>query len=102
MWSSIQLPYIFERMIGFSIPKTNQVAIVSYEGIHLVDLDRPENVRSDPKYPEGREVYDPNSGKLTYQEQEYAILGLYGGSPIHKSERGERLNLDLEGEQLRI
>jgi hypothetical protein len=89
-------------MVGFSLSKAHQVAIISYEGIHLLDLQRPDDVRNDAKYPEGGDLYDPKSGKLTYSGKDYSILGLHGGSPIHKSAQGERLELDLPAEVLRV
>lgn len=101
-WSALSLPYIFERMVGFSLPMCNQVAIISYEGLHFLDLNRPDHVLHDNKHREGGKLYSPSTGKLLYQGREYSILGLHGGAPISASAQGERLALDLPGEVLMV
>lgn len=101
-WSELKLPYIFERMVGFSQPMANNVAIVAYDGIHLLNLDRSEVFRQDFAFPEGGNLYDSLRGRLSYRGVDSSILGLHGGSPIHQSESGERLELDLATGILRV
>jgi hypothetical protein len=102
MWLPIKIPYICERLIGFSLPEGNQVAIVSYEGIHLLDLNHPEVLRHDFKHPEGSDVYDSTSGKLTFDGKTFSILGLYGGDPIRRNGSGDSIELRREDEVLRV
>lgn len=102
MWSKLQLPFLFERMIGFSLPVDRRVAIVSYEGIHVVNLDRPDEVHHDLNHPQGGTLFDPKSGTLPYHAKIYSILGLYGGKPITRSIHGETLQLRLEEDVLVI
>lgn len=95
-------PYIFERMLGFSIPLNEEVAIISYEGIHVLNLSLPRKVQVDEKYPQGKDIYDERKQLLTYKGKEFRILGLHGGVPILKSSYSEELLLDIKKELLTV
>jgi hypothetical protein len=95
MWTPLKLPHFFERMIGFSLPLNRRMVVVSYEGLHLLDLDDLRQIRTDRTRPEGRGVYEPDPGRVTLEGREYSILGLHGGTPRLKSTTGESLRLNL-------
>jgi tetratricopeptide (TPR) repeat protein len=94
IWKRIVLPeYIFERMLGFSIPLDHQVVIISYEGIHTLDLNAPDGVQHDYAYLEGGEMYDRQNQILEYHGKRFQIVGAYGGQPMVESQHQERLCL---------
>lgn len=97
MWTEPRLPPIFERMIGCSIPVDGEVAIISYEGIHLVNLHRPESVHHDLGIQP-----DVRQDKLLYKSKTYSILGLQGGTPILKSVQGDHLEILAESGRLLV
>lgn len=37
MWTQIKIPYITERIIGFSLPVQNQIMVFDADGLFLVD-----------------------------------------------------------------
>ena len=94
-WVQVKLPHIFERMLGFSLPVNGNIAIISYEGIHVVNVEGAVTARHDRTKPEGGDLYDDKRGVLNYNGVEYNILGVYGGKGILESETGEKLHLDL-------
>jgi hypothetical protein len=100
MWKPVILPYIFERMIGFAV--TNErVVIVSYEGIHSINLVSPTHeVIHDSDHPEGGEFYNHAQNILTYQNLDYSLYGLHGGNPKNAGRFGERLVLNQQEELL--
>jgi hypothetical protein len=89
-------------MIGFSVPNNGDVAVISCEGVHHLNLNRTESVRHDLSRPAGGERYDTRSGKLLHENADYSILGLYGGTPILRSPQGERLEVLQESTRLLI
>ncbi len=94
MWKEIRLPYIFERMMAFSVTVSNRVVIISYEGIHTLNFGiAPFQIQHDLAYPEGGNLFDWASNTLKYQGQDYGTLGLYGGTPRLTSALREELVL---------
>lgn len=95
MWHEVDLHglYIFERMVGFSPPEEGEIAIISYDGIHLLDLRKPPIIHHDTAYPEGGNLYDQTQQVLSYGGKQFPILGVFGGSPIVRNQRGETLFL---------
>jgi hypothetical protein len=104
MWREVDGPGLrsFERMLGFSLPVDGRVAIVAYDGIHVVDLTDPSSVEFDDSYPEGGDIYDWRHQVLEYQDNQFEILGLYGGDPFLMNQTHDRLALDLEKEVLTL
>jgi hypothetical protein len=104
VWQELDIPGIrsFERMLGFSLPVDNRVAIVAYEGIYVVHLLDPSEVEFDDGHPEGGDVYDWGHQVLKYRSGHFEMLGLYGGEPLLMSESHERLVLNLEDETLSV
>jgi hypothetical protein len=102
MWKQISLPYIFERMIGFAV--TNEkVIILSYEGIHSLDLlSSNHEISNDFDNPEGGNLYDYQKNALRYQNQDYLLCGQYGGNSPKLSTRGESLILNRQEETIII
>jgi hypothetical protein len=91
-WKEIKLPYIFERMIGFSLPLNKTFIVISYEGIHTINLNCEQiDIINDFDYPEGESIYDNQNNICIYNGVNYDILGLYGGESINKSNVGEQL-----------
>jgi len=90
MWEQLKLPYVFERMIAFSIPENDEILIESYDGWHLLKLPPEVSVAHDPEGAEDQCDVD-------------RMLGLEGGAPIMEdSQRGHRLTLELARERLLI
>lgn len=104
MWEPLFLSdrHIFERQLGFSIPVDDQVLVIAYEGICLVNLTAPWEARLDDRYPVGGDIYDPNNQIVAYEGKLFHILGLYGGAPIRRSDRDEHLALDRDNHTLTI
>jgi hypothetical protein len=73
-WRQLVVPYICERMIGFSVPQGDTVLVVSYEGMHLVRLGTPTTVETDLEHAE-YDLYDPDSGICRYRGREWEIIG---------------------------
>ncbi len=104
MWHEVDLRglYIFERMVGFSVPVEGQIAIISYEGIHILDLRAPRIVRHDGAYPEGGNLYDQTQQVLSYGGKRFPILGECGGAPLMRNDRGETLLLTPMEDMLHV
>lgn len=100
-WKRLRVPPICERVIGFSVPQSGEVLIISYEGMHLLQLANEITVTTDDQFAV-YDLYDPDSGKANYQEKSYQIIGLHGGNPIIESPADEKLVLDAESETLSI
>ncbi len=92
-WQRLTVPYICERMIGFSVPQDDTVLVISYEGTHLVRLGSPVTVETDPEYTE-YDLYNPHVGECPYHGQVWDIIGLFPGHPLLDGRHGERLVLD--------
>jgi hypothetical protein len=104
MWEAVEIPPLrsLERMLGFSLPVDNQIAIVAYEGIYVIRLLDPSEVEFDGRYPEGGDVYDWEHQVLEYRGARFEMLGLYGGKPLLMGESHERLVLNLGDETLAV
>ena len=104
MWREVDLHglYIFERMVGFSVPVEGKVAIISYDGIHLLSMREPGAVRHNTAYPEGGDLYDQTHQVLSYGGKRFPILGLFGGSPIVRNQRGESVFLRATDDVLHV
>lgn len=102
MWKPIQLPYIFERMIAFSIPAADVVWILSYEGLHRLTLvPRPE-VWTEPKHAEDYGLLDADGTLLVYAGQRIPMLGLYGGEPLLRHPKGQQLAPHFDSERVDV
>jgi hypothetical protein len=104
MWDEVGLPYIFERMLEFSIPIEDQILIVSYDGMHHVRLAPTMEVAHFPEHREGDGlVFGDDVEHVRFGGVDFPMLGLEGGTPIlDDPRRGHRLSLDLAGERLRV
>jgi hypothetical protein len=101
-WRRIEdLPYICERMIGFSVPKDDEVLVISYEGTHLLKLGTTVTIETDAQFIE-YDIFNPDTGLALFRDKEYQIIGLHGGTPIVESPNGERLELDQKSETLSV
>jgi hypothetical protein len=56
----------------------------------------------DTAYPEGGHLYDPTHQILSYGDKQFRILGLFGGVPIVRNDRGEELVLAATEDVLRV
>jgi hypothetical protein len=103
MWEKMSLPnYIADRFIGISLPFENEIAVVSYDGIHIINLTNSNKVFTDTDYPEGGELFDHKKNQLNYGNKIYKILGLYGGEPILNNTKGETIEIDIKRQELYI
>ncbi len=102
MWQQVDPNQQWERMLGFTLAVDHRMIVIAYDALYPIDLRRPRSFVSDDRFPEGEGVYDYESQILTYEGQTHYVLGLYGGSPIIWSGRGEVLEVDTERETLRI
>jgi hypothetical protein len=100
-WRQLAVPNICERMIGFSVPQDDTVLVVSYEGTHLVRLDSPITVETDPEYAE-YDLYDPDRGFCRYRGRDWDIIGLFPGRPVLIGPNGEQLVLNTQAETVSI
>lgn len=100
-WREIQVPSFCERLLGFSVPQQDQVLVVSYEGMHLLQLGEFITVETNPDYCE-YDLYDPETGICHYLEKDWSIIGLYGGKPILNGINGEKLVLNDADQTLSI
>lgn len=99
-WRQIPLVgFQFERLIAFSLPVADRIALIAYDGVVVLGLD-------------GRAIYtkttvtdsdvpDTSSSRATVKGVEYATLGLHGGTPILESS-GRRLDLDRVRAELTV
>jgi hypothetical protein len=67
-WKRLRVPPICERVVGFSVPQSGEVLVISYEGMHLLHLANEITVTTDDQFAE-YDLYDPDSGKANYQER---------------------------------
>lgn len=103
MWEQVCLPaYITERFIGVSQPIDDNLAIISYDGIHLLNINEPGNISLDKRFPEGAKIFDSKNNILTYKDKIYKVMGLYGGQTIEVNKIEERILTDKESETLKI
>ena len=91
-WQRLKHGYICERIIGFSQPVGGEVAVISYEGVHIVPLARPDAVSHHPDFAEGGDAYNRDRQQLAFSGRTFSILGLHGGTPRLRSTRGERVS----------
>lgn len=82
---------ICERLLGVTFPVEQQVLVISYEGVHVVDLDGSWHVQHDTRYPEGRGICDWKNQRVTYKEKQFQILSASGKQSSLHNAYGERL-----------
>jgi hypothetical protein len=93
-WKYVTAPSVCERVIGFSIPDEHEeLLIISYEGMHTLKLGEDIVVSHDNNFQE-YDLYDPDLGVASYKDRDWPIIGLMGGTPIHRSVHGEELRID--------
>ena len=90
-WQRLKHGYICERIIGFSMPVGGEVAVISYEGVHIIPLASPDAVAHHPELAEGGDAYDTERQRLEFEGCAFPILGLHGGTPRLRSARGEQI-----------
>jgi hypothetical protein len=100
-WESIPLPWICERALAFSVPRDDNILIVSSEGMHLLHIGKSVTVETDDSQCE-RDRYNSAAGVCQYKGREWTMLGLYGGNPLLTSSRGEWLELDVAANTLSV
>ncbi len=100
-WRQLAAPTFCERIIAVSVPQGNTVLVVSYEGMHLVQLGTPVSVETDPEYRE-YDLYDPDSGRCRYRGREWEMIGLFPGRPVLTGRDGEQLVLDTKAETVSV
>jgi hypothetical protein len=97
MLVQLNLPHQeWERMLGFSIPRDDELIVATYDGISQLHLGTPLAASLDERYPEGRGVFDPASGEVSYEGLTFQMIGIHGGTPILDSPWGERIVLGVE------
>jgi hypothetical protein len=78
-------------MIGFSLPVGGDIAVISYEGVHIVPIAHPETIAHHPELPEGGDAYNTKSQRLELAGRTFPVLGLHGGTPRLETKLGERV-----------
>ena len=91
MWRPIPLPYVCERVIGYSIPRGDEFWVMSYEGLHRIVLAPAVSVWTDRSHAEDYDIYDTDRGLIEYEGMQLWMLGLHGGDPVGNLPSGERL-----------
>lgn len=95
-WRRVECPsWTCERMIGFSLPVNGHLVLVCYCGIVTMDLANPTAWTLDDSEEawEGGDGYDTHAQRLHYRGTTYTMLGLHGGTPIHRSVAGDEVHL---------
>jgi len=96
IWRIVNIPAaedICERILGVSLPLDHQIIVISYEGIHSINLDGSWYVQQDRSYPEGSNLYDWKQQLLRYHGEHYQILGLHGGQQLFQSKYNEQITI---------
>jgi len=76
------------------LPVDGEIAIISYEGVHVLTLAHPEKIVHFPELSEGGDVYDWKQQSLKFEGRNFSILGLHGGTPRLTTNTGDRLAFD--------
>lgn len=79
LWRALNIPDAFdicERILGITFPVEQRILVISYSGIHVVDLDGSWYVYDDERYPEGGDIYDSRNGRVIYDGKTYQVLGV--------------------------
>jgi len=100
-WRQVTVPPFCERLIGFSVPQDETILVVSYEGMHLIQLAEPVTVETDEDFAE-YDCYDPDTGIANYLGKVWMIIGLYPGTPMLQSPCGEELHLDSKALRIAV
>ena len=80
-------------MIGFSLPIDGEIAVISYDAVHVLPIATPSLVTNYPDFSEGGTAYDRDNQTLTLLGRTFSILGLYGGEPRLQSRLGELITI---------
>jgi hypothetical protein len=83
--------YVCERIIGFSRPVDGKIAVISYEGIHIIPLSESVEIEHHTDLPECGKNYYEKRQVLVFGSREFSMLGLYGGTPILQNPIRERI-----------
>jgi hypothetical protein len=105
VWREVDLRgiYLGERIIGFSVPVERRIAIISYEGISVLDVNGPPTILVvDISRPEGGDQYDRSQQVLTFATKTFPILGLFGGVPVLRNHYGEEAFLGTTEDVLQV
>ncbi len=101
MWEKLELPFICERMVAFSIPQQQVAWVMAWDALFQVTLAPEVNVLSVLHGEEELDkVFDEDRNLLIIGEQVYPLLGLYGGVPILVNELGDQLSLEPNQDRL--
>ncbi|MDO8617298.1 MAG: hypothetical protein Q7N87_00155 [Candidatus Uhrbacteria bacterium] len=111
LWKKIPIPFLHERVFAFSLPINNQVLVIAQdesEELFFIQTSslQIENVTDSThairdyqiaqyKKNTERPLAKDEEQKITIQTKTFSILGLMGGKPILKNDRGEELQLFL-------
>lgn len=103
MWEKLELPFICERMVAFSIPQQDAVWVITWDALFQVTL-APDVSVLPVLQGEGEldKVFDEDRSLLAIGGQAYPMLGLYGGVPILTNEFGEQLSLEPSQDRLLV
>jgi hypothetical protein len=105
IWREVDLRgiYLGDRIIGFSVPVERRIAIISYEGVSILDVNEPPTLLVvDTSQPEGGDRYDQSQQVLTQGTETFPILGLFGGVPILRNDYGEEAFLGTTKDVLQV
>lgn len=103
MWRELALPDdIAERFLAFTLPIEHTVGLISYHGLHFVDLRHPKRVSTHAEHPKGGKFFDGKKRLLDWDLRTYTTLGLSGGRPILKSKHREVLELQPSNGRLSV
>lgn len=73
------------------MPINGEIAVISYDGVHIVPLANPDVVVHHKEFLEGGDIYDYKRQLLEFSGRSFSILGLHGGTPRLSSNTGERV-----------
>jgi hypothetical protein len=103
MWKILKVPFFFERMLAFSVPKQNTFWVMSHDELFQIILAPEVCISTVLRGSEELDgIFDEDRSLLTINDQIYPMLGLYGGVPILINEVGDQLSLEPTQERLVI
>ena len=85
MYTEINIPAFCDRIIGFSVPESTTVWVMSRQGLHKVEIGLRTTVETDPAHAENYEIFDTETNILDFKGHRYRMLGENGGEAILQS-----------------
>lgn len=100
-WRRLATPSLSDRMLAFSVPRDDEILVISNQGMDLVRLGSPITVETLVKTAE-YDLYDPDLGAANFRGLQYTIIGGQHGGALLDSPEGEHLLLNSTSQTLSV